>query len=189
MDENNTDHLEDWRQLEHLIPAGFAFLLPYIRYGAALILAGVAVFHALYISPRWVGVTTRQDEKQRGFSVGKLLYALCILVLLLVFPDRLLPSAESGGLAAHEVTCRYNNPNVILTGQIQRRLKAHEVLLIRGQGLVDRNRRKGLKVPNMPRRILVHANGDSDDIYMPPRECLKSVTGEEAAGIGFVGVY
>jgi uncharacterized protein (TIGR00297 family) len=89
MDEENRSHIENRRQLEHLIPVGFAFLLPYISYGTALLLAGLAVVHALYISPRLVRVTTRPEEKTRGLSVGKLLYAVCILVLLLVFPNRL----------------------------------------------------------------------------------------------------
>jgi uncharacterized protein (TIGR00297 family) len=89
MDEKNANHLEDLRQLEHLLPIGFAFLLPYINHGIALLLAGVAVLHALYISPRLVRVTTRQSEKKRGFSLGKLFYAVGILLLLLIFPDRL----------------------------------------------------------------------------------------------------
>jgi len=89
MDENNTGNLEDRRQLEHLLPVGFAFLLPYLSYGMALLLAALAVFHALYLSPRLVRVTTRPNEKELGFSVGKLLYALSVLVLLLIFPDRI----------------------------------------------------------------------------------------------------
>lgn len=87
MDEKSTDYLEDRRQLEHLLPIGFAFLLPYISYATALILAGFAVFHALYLSPRIVRVTTRRDEKRLGFSAGKLIYALSVLTLLLIFPD------------------------------------------------------------------------------------------------------
>ena len=89
MDADNANILEDRRQLEHLLPIGFAFLLPYISYGTALLLAVVAVVHALYISPRWVRVTTRHDEKRLGFSIGKSLYALSILGLLLAFPGQL----------------------------------------------------------------------------------------------------
>jgi len=89
MDEKKPDHLEDRRQLEHLLPIAFAFLLPYISYATALFLAFLAVIHALYISPRLVRVTTRSEEEKLGFSVGKLLYALSILVLLLLLPERI----------------------------------------------------------------------------------------------------
>ncbi len=100
MDEKHTTDLEDRRQLEHLLPIVFAFLLPYISYGIALSLAGLAVIHALYISPKLVRVTTRQDEKTLGFSVGKLLYALCVLALLLVFHDRIYIAAGVWALLA-----------------------------------------------------------------------------------------
>jgi len=100
MDEKYSGDLEDWRQLEHLLPICFAFLLPYISYGTAVFLAVLAVFHALYLSPRLVRVTTRPTEKERGFSVGKLLYALSVLILLLVFPSRLHIVAGVWGLLA-----------------------------------------------------------------------------------------
>lgn len=80
---------EDRRQVEHLIPIGFAFLLPYLDYGLALLLCLLAILHALYFSPRWIRVTTREEERVSGFSRGKLYYALTVLVLLLIFRDRL----------------------------------------------------------------------------------------------------
>lgn len=80
---------EDLRQLEHLLPLGFAFLLPYVPYWTILALGGLAILHALVLSPRLIRVTTRQDEAQRRFSPGKLYYALGILALLLLFPERL----------------------------------------------------------------------------------------------------
>ncbi|MEE8585387.1 MAG: DUF92 domain-containing protein [Acidobacteriota bacterium] len=80
---------EDLRQLEHLAPIGIAFLLPYIPYWAILALGGLAILHALVLSPRLIRVTTRQDEAQRRFSPGKLYYAVGVLFLLLLFHDRL----------------------------------------------------------------------------------------------------
>lgn len=49
----------------------------------------LAIGHALYFSPRWVRVTTREEEATRGFSRGKLYYALAVLALVLIFHDRL----------------------------------------------------------------------------------------------------
>ncbi len=80
---------EDWRQLEHLTPLGFAFLLPYLPYWAVVTMACLALGHALVVSPRLIRVTTRDDETARGFSPGKIYYALAVLVLVLVFHDRL----------------------------------------------------------------------------------------------------
>ncbi len=89
MDETKRAGLEDRRQLEHLAPLGFAFLLPYLPYGAIIALALLAVVHALVFSPRLIRVTTRADEALRGFSPGKLYYALSVLALLIIFRDRI----------------------------------------------------------------------------------------------------
>ncbi len=92
--------LEDRRQLEHLAPVGFAFLLPYLPYWAIVALALAAVGHALVFSPRLIRVTTRRDEAARGFSPGKLYYALGVLCLVLVFHDRLDIAAAVWGILA-----------------------------------------------------------------------------------------
>ena len=100
MDERNESGLEDRRQLEHLIPIGFAFLLPYVPYWTIIGLSLLSVVHALYLSPRWIRVTTRKDEASRGFSPGKLYYALSVLALLLLFRDRLYMAAAVWALLA-----------------------------------------------------------------------------------------
>lgn len=87
MDERRRNRLEDLRQLEHAAPIGFAFLLPYLPYWAVLSLAGLAILHALVLSPRVVRITTRSGEG--SVSRGKVYYALGVLALLLVFSDRL----------------------------------------------------------------------------------------------------
>ncbi|HSR67671.1 MAG TPA: DUF92 domain-containing protein [Acidobacteriota bacterium] len=84
-----SDRREDLRQLEHLLPVGFAFTLPYLPYWAILSLAGLAILHALFFSPLLVRITTRQDEALRRVSPGKLYYALGVLALLLIFRERL----------------------------------------------------------------------------------------------------
>jgi len=80
---------EDLRQLEHLLPLTFAFLLPYVEYGLILLLSLFSFFYAAFISPRWIRVTTRNSERVAGFSAGKLWYAFGIMMLLLLFRERL----------------------------------------------------------------------------------------------------
>ena len=83
------DKGEDLRQLEHVLPLAFAFLLPYVDYGLILLLSLGSFFYAAFISPRWIRVTTRDSEREAGFSAGKLYYAFGILMLLLLFRERL----------------------------------------------------------------------------------------------------
>ncbi len=87
METSRPNRAEDWRQLEHLLPIGFAFLLPYISLATALLLCAAAVVHALVLSPLLVRVTTRGQELARGYSPGKLSYALCVAALLVLFRD------------------------------------------------------------------------------------------------------
>lgn len=87
---------EDRRQIEHLAPVGFAFLLPYLPYWVAVGLAVLAIFYAVYFSPRWG--TTREQEQ--GFFGGKVYYALTVLALLVIFPDRIYIAAAVWGILA-----------------------------------------------------------------------------------------
>lgn len=84
-----------------MAPLGFAFLLPYLPFWAILLCCGLAVVHALVVSPRWVAVTTRPEEQAAGWSPGKLYYALGVTGLVLVFRERLdLAAAVWAQLAA-----------------------------------------------------------------------------------------
>lgn len=100
MDESRPDHVEDLRQLEHLLPIGFAFLLPFIGFSTILVLAIFAFFYALFISPRLFPSTTRADERLKGFSPGKLSYAAAVLALILIFHDALHIAAATWGILA-----------------------------------------------------------------------------------------
>jgi len=88
MVEHKDSRLEDRRQLEHLVPVVFAFLLPYISFYVALAFCGLALLHALLISPRLVRVTTRPEEAGVGWSRGKVYYALSVAALLVFFQSR-----------------------------------------------------------------------------------------------------
>ncbi len=100
MDARSTDRIEDLRQIEHLAPIAFAFLLPYLPYWAIVGLALLAVFHALVVSPRLIRATTRPREKTWGFSAGKLIYALGVLALVLIFHGQLWIAAGAWALLA-----------------------------------------------------------------------------------------
>jgi len=78
---------EDLRQLEHMAPLVFAFLLKYLTWGQAIALAALAVLYALFVSSRLWQSARRPDEAKRGFSTGKVAYAVSILVLVLLFPE------------------------------------------------------------------------------------------------------
>ena len=82
------DEIEDRRQLEHVVPLFIAFLLPYITYRGVLLLGLMGLIYSLYVSPRWIQVTTRPEERNH-ISVAKLSYTLASLSVLLCFHKRM----------------------------------------------------------------------------------------------------
>jgi len=87
-EELTLEAIEDRRQLEHVVPLFVAFLLPYITYRGVLVLGGLGLIYALYVSPRWIQVTTRPEERNK-ISTAKLSYALASLSVLLFFHNRI----------------------------------------------------------------------------------------------------
>ena len=93
-------HNEDLRQLEHFAPIALAFLLRYLTWAQALIFASLAIVYALYFSPRCLPVTQRPEETKRGFSTGKVAYAVSVFFLILLFPaDKYLVAAVWANLS------------------------------------------------------------------------------------------
>ena len=80
---------ETKRQIEHMLPLGFAFLLPWLTLLQAVALCFGAAFYGLFVSGRINREGVREDEKRRGWSIGKLSYALVVLVLILLFQGRI----------------------------------------------------------------------------------------------------
>ena len=76
---------ETQRQIEHVTPVAFALLLRWIPLWLAVLLAALSVVYGGVVSPRLFHRTLRGDEAARGYSTGKILYGLSVLVLLLVF--------------------------------------------------------------------------------------------------------
>jgi dolichol kinase len=96
----STDAIEDRRQIEHLVPLGLAFLLPYIDYRGILLLAAIGLLYVLYLSPFWVKVTMRPEESRRGFAPPKLYYVLAVLAVLLLNLDHIYVAAGAWAVLA-----------------------------------------------------------------------------------------
>jgi dolichol kinase len=80
---------ESKRQIEHMLFVGFAFLLRYLSVTQAVICALAAVAYGLFGSQRLNRAGVREDEAARGYSPGKLFYALSVLALVLIFRERM----------------------------------------------------------------------------------------------------
>ena len=91
---------ESKRQIEHMLFIGFAFLLRYLSVTQAVICALAAVAYSLFGSPRLNKAGVREDEIARGFSPGKLYYALAVLALILIFRERMHVAAGAWAVMA-----------------------------------------------------------------------------------------
>jgi dolichol kinase len=80
---------ETKRQLEHILPLGFVFLLPWLSLTQAVLACVGAAVYGLFVSARVNRAGVRDNEKKRGWSVGKLSYAIVVLALVLLFRERI----------------------------------------------------------------------------------------------------
>ena len=91
---------EDSRQILHVTMGGLAFLLRYLTPWQAIVIAGGAVAFNLYALPRLAGRLYRPGEVRRRVLSGIVLYPIAVLLLLVVFPDRLDIAASAWGVLA-----------------------------------------------------------------------------------------
>jgi uncharacterized protein (TIGR00297 family) len=84
MPPSGTVYSENLRQLEHILPIVFAFLLRFLTWPQALLMAFFAILYGAFSSRIW-RVTGRAGE--RVISPGKVAYGLGIFCLILLFPD------------------------------------------------------------------------------------------------------
>lgn len=89
------------RKLVHVAVGGFAFLLRFLTWPQAALMALAAFAFNLYLLPRIGGRGLwRAPEHERGFPLGILLYPLAVLALILVFRHDLWMAAAIWGLLA-----------------------------------------------------------------------------------------
>jgi phytol kinase len=89
------------RKITHIGVGGIAFLLRFLTWEqAALIALGALAFNA-FVLPRIGGKSMwREAEHGRGYPLGILLYPAAVLALVLVFHDRLEIAAALWGILA-----------------------------------------------------------------------------------------
>ncbi len=100
MDELKRNELA--RKLYHLAAGGMAFLLRFMTWRQAVVLASVSILLNVLVVPymggrRWFW---RSKEREKGYSQGILLYTISVLVLVLVFRDALWMAATIWGVLA-----------------------------------------------------------------------------------------
>lgn len=77
---------EDKRQLVHLAMVVFALLLRWLTRWQAMLLAGAALFFNIFILRKIAPNLFREQEQEKGYSIGIILYPFVVLVLVSVFP-------------------------------------------------------------------------------------------------------
>lgn len=89
------------RKLVHVAVGGFAFLLRFLTWPQAALMAAAAFAFNLYLLPRIGGRGLwRTPDRERGFPIGILLYPLAVLALVLVFRHELWMAAAVWGVLA-----------------------------------------------------------------------------------------
>jgi uncharacterized protein (TIGR00297 family) len=78
------------RQIVHITMVGWAFLLRVLTWPQAAALAGTALLFNLFVLPRIGGrALFRPEDVRRGLPAGILYYPISVLLLILVFRERL----------------------------------------------------------------------------------------------------
>jgi uncharacterized protein (TIGR00297 family) len=95
------DRSELWRKTVHIGMGGFALLLRVLTPGQAALAACVALGFNLFILHRLTRrALLRGYEKERGYSLGIVMYPAAVLALIIVFRNRLELAAAVWGLIA-----------------------------------------------------------------------------------------
>ena len=89
------------RKLVHVAVGGFAFLLRFLTWPQAALMAVAAFAFNLVLLPRIGGRGLwRAPDRERGFPIGILIYPLAVLTLVLVFRHDLWMAAAVWGILA-----------------------------------------------------------------------------------------
>jgi uncharacterized protein (TIGR00297 family) len=90
---------EDWRQIVHIAVGALALLLRVLEWWQAAILAGLALAFNAFLLPR-IGSRLYRRGAGAGHDHGIILYPAAVLVLVVVFFDRLDIAAAAWGILA-----------------------------------------------------------------------------------------
>ena len=93
-------HSEDARKLIHILFGGCAFLLRYLAWHEAALVAIGALAFNLAIMPRVGAAIYRPADRTRRYLHGIVLYPVAVLGLILLFPYRLDIAAAAWGILA-----------------------------------------------------------------------------------------
>ena len=93
-------HDEYGRKIVHIVMGGFALSLRFVPWWQAALLAIAALVFNLAVMPRVAAQLYRPGERGRGVRSGIVLYPLSVLLLVLVFPNRLDIAAAAWGILA-----------------------------------------------------------------------------------------
>jgi uncharacterized protein (TIGR00297 family) len=93
-------HSEDARKLIHILFGGCAFLLRYLAWHEAALIAIGALAFNIAIMPRVGSVIYRPADRTRPYAHGIVLYPVAVLGLILCFPYRLDIAAAAWGILA-----------------------------------------------------------------------------------------
>jgi uncharacterized protein (TIGR00297 family) len=89
------------RKAVHIGSSAFGLLLRWLNFWQAVICAFVAFLFNWFILPRIGGKNLyRPEDQKRGYPIGILLYPLSVLLLILLFPNRLYIAAASWAIMA-----------------------------------------------------------------------------------------
>jgi uncharacterized protein (TIGR00297 family) len=91
---------ETKRQLVHIATGAFALLLRWITPTEAMVVAAAALVFNVYALPRIAAPLFRRRERHRHVDPGIVFYPASMLLLILLFPDRLDIVAASWGIMA-----------------------------------------------------------------------------------------
>lgn len=95
------DRAEIRRKVLHIAMGGFAFLLAWLTWWQALVLAIVALLHNIFLLPLYArGKIFRGEARTKGRDLGIVLYPASIAILILVLHTRLEIVAAAWGLLA-----------------------------------------------------------------------------------------
>lgn len=89
------------RKIVHISVGGFAFLLRFLTWPEAALMASAAFLHNWQVLPRIGGKGLwRGEEREKGYACGILLYPLSVLGLVLAFREELWMAAAVWGILA-----------------------------------------------------------------------------------------